>query len=218
MSIDRPARPGPVARMMAAVYDLVTAGLEREVFGARRRDLLAAARGRVLDLGAGTGANLSHYRWGQLVELVLLDPSPGMLDRARRKAADLGAEVQTLVQGAERLPFDDESFDSVVFTLALCTIPDPAMALAEARRVLRPAGSLLVLEHVRSRDESLAAWQDRLAPLWKPVCGGCHPNRDTRATIEAAGFEFESIEEFPEQRIPFPIVRPHLIGIARRAG
>ncbi len=213
---DRTERPGLLSRVSAGVYDLVTAGMERRFFGGHRHRLLQAAGGKVLDVGAGTGANLPHYPWDHVSELVLLDPSPGMLARARRKATALGVAVQLRQGRAEQLPFEDESFDTSVFTLSLCTIPDPGGALREAHRVLRPDGRLLVLEHVRARDPRLAAWQDRLTPLWKTIQGGCHPNRDTRATIEAAGFEFESVEEFLEKRLQPPIVQPELIGTARR--
>ncbi len=216
-SIDRVGRPGPVGTLIAALYDRVMAELERQIFGAHRRRLLGAARGRVLDVGAGTGANLAHYPWEQVSELVLLDPAPGMLERARRKASQLGLDVQLLEGRAEELPFADEQFDTVVFTCSLCTIPDPDRAVREARRVLRPGGRLLVLEHVRAHEPGLATWQDRLTPLWRVLVGGCHPNRDTRATIEAVGFGFEAVEEFREMRLPVPIVQPHLIGRARRA-
>jgi ubiquinone/menaquinone biosynthesis C-methylase UbiE len=204
-----------VSRSIAALHDLVTAGMERQFFGAHRHRLLADARGRVLDVGAGTGANLPHFRRDRVSEVALLDPSPGMLDRARRRAAALGLDARLLQRRAEDLPFEDESVDTVVFSLSLCTIPDPGAALREARRVLRPHGRLLVLEHVRARDLRLAAWQDRLTPLWSAIVGGCRPNRDTRAAVEAAGFAFEWAEEFPELRIPVPIVQPHLIGAAR---
>jgi ubiquinone/menaquinone biosynthesis C-methylase UbiE len=211
-------RPGLLSRALAALYDRATDGMERRILGAHRHRLLATARGRVLDVGAGTGANLPHYPWDQIEKLILLDPSPGMLERARRRATELGIAIQIVERRAEELPFGDESFDTVVFTLSLCTIPDPAGALREAHRVLRPAGRLLVLEHVRATDPGLARWQDRITPLWQAVNGGCHLNRDTRATIEAAGFAFEAAEQFREGRIPLPIVQPHLLGIARRAG
>jgi ubiquinone/menaquinone biosynthesis C-methylase UbiE len=209
--------PGLLSRALAALYDRATSGMERRILGAHRRRLLAAARGRVLDVGAGTGANLPHYPWDQIERLILLDPSPGMLERARRRATELGVAIKIVERRAEDLPFADESFDTVVCTLALCTIPDPAAALREARRVLRPTGRLLVLEHVRARAPGLARWQDRLTPLWQAVNGGCHLNRDTRATIEAAGFAFESAAEFREERIPLPIVQPHLLGVAFRS-
>lgn len=210
-------RPGLVSRLMAALYDRLSAEMERRFLGVTRRKLLEGARGRVLDVGAGTGANLTHYPWDHISELVLLDPSPGMLHRARRKVAELGVRIQILERRAEHLPFDDESFDTVVFTLSPCTIPDPVAALREAHRVLRPDGSLLVLEHVRALEPGLAAWQDRVTPVWKIVGGGCHPNRATRATIEAAGFKFESVKEFREARMPLAIVQPQLVGTARRA-
>lgn len=211
------ATAGLLSRAFAALYDAFMAGPEQRIFAEHRRDLLPAARGQVLDVGAGTGANLPHYSWPQVSELVLLDPSPGMLQRAGRRAAELGVTARLMDHGAEDLPFADESFDTIVFTLSLCTIPDPAAALREARRVLRPAGQLLVMEHVRAADPGLAAWQDRLTPLWGLINGGCHLNRNTRATIEAAGFTFESVQEFREERIPLPIVQPHLIGTATRA-
>ncbi|MGH2460248.1 MAG: class I SAM-dependent methyltransferase [Chloroflexota bacterium] len=210
-------RPGLISRLVAAIYDRGIARRERQVFGEDRRRLLRGARGRVLDVGAGTGANLPHYSREQVSELVLLDPSLGMLDRARRKATELGLAARILEQGAERLPFSDESFDTIVFTLSLCTIPDPAAALREAHRVLRPSGQLLVLEHVRAHEASLAAWQDRLTPLWKLFSAGCHPNRNTRAAIEAARFSFESVEESRDRRIPVALMQPKLIGVARRA-
>jgi ubiquinone/menaquinone biosynthesis C-methylase UbiE len=210
-------RPGLVSRTLAALYDRATIGMEHRILGAHRRQLMTAARGRVLDAGAGTGANLPHFPWDQIEELILLDPSPGMLERARRRATQIGVAAQILVRRAEELPFEDASFDTIVFTLVLCTIPDPAAALREARRVLHPDGRLLVLEHVRATDPGLARWQERLTPLWKTINGGCCLNRDTRRTIEAAGFVFGAVEEFREERIPLPIVQPHLLGVARRA-
>ncbi len=212
-----PARPELVSRALAVLYDRLTGGMEQRVFGPHRRRLLTAAHGRVVDVGAGTGANLPHYPWPQVSELVLLDPSPGMLDRSGRRAAQMGVAPHLLKRRAEELPFEDETLDTIVFTLSLCTIPNLGGALSEARRVLRPDGRLLVMEHVRAKERGLAAWQDRLAPLWGLISCGCHLNRDTRATIEAAGFVFDSVQGFQEQHIPWPIVQPHLIGVARRA-
>lgn len=211
-------QPGPVSRLVAAVYDLATRGMEQEVWSPQRRQLLAAARGRVLDIGAGTGANLPHYRAREVSDLVLLDRSAGMLARAGRKLRDPDLEVALVQRRAEQLPFEAQTFDTVVFTLSLCTIPQPAAALREARRVLRPGGTLLVLEHVRAEEPGLAAWQDRLTPLWSLVNQGCHPNRDTRATIEAAGFTFETVREFRETKIPLAVVQPHLVGRATASG
>jgi ubiquinone/menaquinone biosynthesis C-methylase UbiE len=207
--------PRPLSRLLAAAYDLVTAGVEEQVWGAQRRRLLQAARGKVVEVGAGTGANLAHYRGDQVSELVLVDPSAGMLERARRRTKDLRLDAQVLRHRAERLPLEDESSDTVVFTLALCTIPDPGVALREAKRVLRPDGRLLVFEHIRAPEPSLARWQDRVTPVWKLLNGGCHPNRDTQATVEAAGFVFVSVHEWKERRMPLSIMQPTLLGEAR---
>lgn len=208
--------PSTLQRVSAAIYDRINGGMEKKVFGERRHRLLEAAQGSVLDVGAGTGANLPYYRMEEISRLVLLDVGPGMLYRARRKAAEVGIEVEFQEASAEQLPFDDDSFDTVVFTLSLCTIPDPVRALHEARRVLKPGGTLLVLEHVKANDPSLAKWQDRVNPVWKVISSGCHLNRDTRRNVEVAGFVFESVEVGLEARIPFPLVRPQLLAAARK--
>jgi len=210
-------RPRLTERFIAAAHDFITAGAEREVFGPRREELLADARGRVLDVGAGTGPNLAYLPWrSQALEVVLLDPSPGMLERARRRAAQLGVNIQLVDRPAEQMPFEDESFDTIVFALTLCTIGDPASALREARRVLRQNGRLLVYEHVRAHEADLARWQDRFDPVWKAINNGCHVNRGTRAVIESAGFEFVRADEFRERKIPLAIVQPYLVGVAQR--
>lgn len=213
---ERGSRPNLRERVSAAVYDLLNSRLDERLFGERRRRLLEAAHGRVLEVGAGTGANLGHYPTDQVNELVLLDVGRGMLARARGKAEALGLRVDLRQASAEQLPFDDESFDTVVFTLSLCTIPDPIRALWEARRVLKPAGRLLVLEHVRAHDPGLARLQDRFTPVQRFIALGCHPNRDTRRNIEAAGFVFESVDEWLEVRVPYPWVRPCLQAVARK--
>ena len=112
----------------------------------------------------------------------------------------------------QRLPFADESFDTVVSTLVLCTIPDPHAALTEIRRVLRPGGRVLFLEHVRG-EGGVARWQDRIQPLWSWLLAGCHPNRDTVSTIEAAGFRIEKVERF-EPPMPLSAFAPHVQGAA----
>jgi ubiquinone/menaquinone biosynthesis C-methylase UbiE len=183
--------------------------------GEGRRAFLAGASGRVLEVGAGTGANFSHYPAG--LELVAVEPDAAMLARARRRAAELHLAVDLRAAAAYPLPFPAESFDTVVFGLCLCTIPEPGRALAEARRVLRPGGKVLFLEHVRAQDPGLARWQDRLAPAWGAFAGGCRPNRDTRAEFEKAGFEFDWIVEKVEDRSPVAIVRPGIMGAARVA-
>ena len=117
-----------------------------------------------------------------------------MLKKLRAKAGARPTRPRSSQAPAEDLPFEDASFDTVVFTLVLCTVPDPAAALAEAARVLRPGGKLLFVEHVRSEDAGLARWQDRLEKPWRFLADGCHCNRDTVATIEASPFALEHVE------------------------
>jgi ubiquinone/menaquinone biosynthesis C-methylase UbiE len=199
-------------RVFAAVYDRLSARTE-EKFGAElKRKLLASARGRVLEIGVGTGLSFSHYP--EIEELVGVDPSEPMLRRARRRAAELGRDV-TLVEGpAEALPFEDKSFDTVVSLAVLCTVDDPLRVLQEIRRVLRPGGSFVFLEHVRSSDPKLAQWQDRLERPWGWIAGGCHPNRRTLDAIEHAGFEVVEVEREDLPDIP-RLVRPNVMGVAR---
>jgi ubiquinone/menaquinone biosynthesis C-methylase UbiE len=200
-------------RMFAAGYDRFLAGTEDAGLRARRRDLLASAEGRTLELGAGTGLNLEHYP-SAVTDLVLTEPDPHMEKRLRRRA-DVGDRSVEVVQApAERLPFDDASFDTAVLTLVLCTVPNPAAALAEVSRVLRPGGRLLFLEHIRSTEPRVARWQDRLERPWRFIGDGCHCNRDTLATIEASPLSVEQVERDRLPKSP-PIVRPLIVGSAR---
>lgn len=199
-------------RLRAALYDLVCRGFERKHGRALREPVLAEARGRVLEIGVGTGANLPHYP-GTVEELVVTDPSPGMLRRTRRRADALGRTVTAVEARAESLPFADASFDTVVSTLVLCSVDDQARALSEIRRVLRPGGRFLFAEHVRSDEPRLARWQDRLEGVWAFLADGCHPNRDTLAAIERHGFSVERLERAPIPGAP-PIVRPSIAGSA----
>ncbi len=194
-------------RVFAAVYDRAMAATEDAGLREERRALLAGARGRVLELGAGTGANVPLYPDG-IGELVLTEPEEPMARRLRPRA---GAAT-VVVAPAEDLPFDDASFDTVVCTLVLCTVRDPERAATEIRRVLRPGGTLLVLEHVRSSDPGTAKWQDRLTLIQRRVAHGCHPNRDTAAILGRAGF----IVEVEPTRIPKApkYVRPAIRGTA----
>lgn len=197
-------------RIFAALYDRMLAGTEEAGLRERRRALLARARGRVLEIGAGTGLNLDHYG-PEVSELVLTEPEEAMARRLRARST----RGQVVEAPADRLPFPDDSFDSVVSTLVLCTVPDQPGALAEIRRVLKPGGRLLFLEHVRSHDAGLAKWQDRILPIWRVVGHGCHPNRDTAAALARAGFD----AELESWRMPkaLPIVRPVIEGVATPA-
>lgn len=201
-------------RAFSAIYDRGLKATEDAGLREMRREVLAAASGRTIDIGAGTGANRGLYPEA-VTELVLAEPDPHMLKKLRAKLGEGGA-AQVVQAPAQSLPFEDSSFDTAVFTLVLCTVPDPRAALAEAARILRPSGRLLFVEHVRSRDPRLARWQDRLERPWRFLGDGCHCNRDTVATIEASPFTVERVER---DRLPkaVPIVRPLARGRATLA-
>jgi ubiquinone/menaquinone biosynthesis C-methylase UbiE len=156
--------------------------------------------------------NLEHYP-SSIDELVCTEPEEPMARRLRPKAEASGLEVSVVHAPAEELPFEDDSFDTAVATLVLCTVTDPARSLAELNRVLRPGGRLIFIEHVRATDPGLARWQDRLHPLWVRFGHGCNCNRPTLESIEASPL---SVESHRRGRIPKapPIVRPLLTGVA----
>jgi SAM-dependent methyltransferase len=181
----------------------------------RRARLLASARGRVLELGAGTGLNLDHYP-AEVTGLVLTEPSPHMAKLLRRRAPGSSRPTEVIEAPAERLPLDDDSVDTVVATLVLCTVDDVAATLREVARVLRPGGELLFIEHVRSRHPRLSRWQDRLEGPWGYAAAGCHPNRDTLAALASSPLEVDDCEHGRMHKAP-PIARPLVQGSARRA-
>jgi ubiquinone/menaquinone biosynthesis C-methylase UbiE len=204
-------------RAFAAVYDRSFAATEEAGLREMRAELLAEARGRVVELGAGTGFNLEHYP-AAVTELVLTEPDPHMAKRLRAKLAEspetaAAKDVRVLEAPAESLPVEDDSFDTAVATLVFCTIPDPGAALAELERVLKPGGRLLFLEHVRAGEAGLARWQDRFERPWRFLADGCHCNRDTVATIAASGLQVGAIEHDELPKAP-PIVRPLVRGSA----
>jgi SAM-dependent methyltransferase len=201
-------------RTFSAMYDRGFKGAEDAGLREMRRQLLTQARGRVLELGAGTGLNLEHYPEG-IESLTLVEPDPHMTKQLREKLEQSGrsAEVSVVEAPGENLPFADDSFDTVTVTLVLCTVPDQAAALAETARILKPGGKLLFVEHVRAKDPALARWQDRLHGPWKFFADGCHCNRDTLAGIEAAGFTVESATDDEMPQAP-PLIRPLIRGSA----
>ena len=201
--------------IFAALYDPLGVAMERGWMGRRRERLLSGARGEVLEIGGGTGTNLPHY--GGVDRVTVVEPDPFMRKRLGPKSRAARVPVEVSAAGAEALPFADGSFDTVVSTLVLCTVPDQESALREIRRVLRPDGRLLFIEHIRASG-SMARWQDRIEPLWKRLLAGCHPNRDTVATIERTGFEMQTLESFYPP-VVLSGLTPHVQGSAavRRA-
>ncbi|HVC88669.1 MAG TPA: class I SAM-dependent methyltransferase [Gaiellaceae bacterium] len=195
-------------RAFAAGYDRATAGAERGALGDARRELVGSARGRVLEIGAGTGANLPHYP-GE-VDVVLSEPDPQMAKRLRAKSGALRA----LEASADALPFSDDSFDTVVATLVFCSVPDVPAALREVRRVLAPGGHLLFLEHVRGqRGSKLERWQDRVNRPWRALACGCNCNRDFVGHLRAAGFTVDAVRHEAWPFMP-AVVRPVVVGSA----
>jgi len=158
-----------------------------------RQRVIGAAEGRVLEIGIGSGLNLRFYG-ASVAGVVGLDPSPRLLARAQKTAIRTPAPVTFIKGSAEAIPLEDASFDTVVTTWTLCSILDAPAALAEMRRVLAPAGRLLFVEHGRSPDARVCWWQDRLAPIWKRIGGGCHLNRPIAELINGAGFQLERLD------------------------
>jgi ubiquinone/menaquinone biosynthesis C-methylase UbiE len=154
----------------------------------QRLRVVPNAHGRVLEIGIGTGLNMPYYEPGRVESLVGVEPSQRMHRLALRRSKAAGLEVQLVGLSAEKLPLADASFDSVVSTFTLCTIPDPVAALKEIRRVLAPGGRLLFAEHGRAPEASVRKWQQRLQPMWIPLAGGCHLDRDIPALLREAGF------------------------------
>jgi ubiquinone/menaquinone biosynthesis C-methylase UbiE len=205
-------------RLFAFYYPRLVALSEEAGMRDTRRSLLAQARGRTLELGAGSGLNLAHYG-GQVSELIITEPSPHMLGhlRAALHSDPPAAGSCKLVQaGAEQLPFDAESFDTVVGAFVLCTIADPQRALQEVARVLRPGGRFLFLEHVHAGEGTLLGHVQDLVELpHRYLAAGCHPNRRTWKLLEASPLELKWLEHGSQPRA-FPTVRPMILGSARR--
>lgn len=201
-------------RAFAAFYERALAATEEAGLRQMRRELLAGAEGRVLELGAGTGLNLDLYP-AAIKQLIAVEPDPHMAARLRPKLGGLGREVSVVEAPGERLPFEDASFETAVCTLVLCTVPDPAATLAELARVLAPGGRLLFIEHVRAEDPALARWQDRLEQPWRFLGDGCRCNRNTLATISASPLQIDAVQRGRLPKAP-PLVRPLVRGSAVR--
>ena len=198
--------------LFAATYDRMSAKGEKAGLATRRELLLAGAHGRVLEIGGGTGANVPYY--GEAVEsLTITEPEGPMLKRLERRAREEAPNATVLRAPAEDLPFEDDSFDTAVSTLVLCGVDDQPRALRELRRVLRPGGKLLFIEHVRSDDPGLARFQDRMNGL-NHFMVGCDCNRPTLESIENAGFDVTEVEHTELPKAP-KFVRPLIVGSAQ---
>jgi ubiquinone/menaquinone biosynthesis C-methylase UbiE len=203
--------------MFARIYARVAEMSERRGGAEHRRKLLTGLRGRVVEVGAGSGANFQHYPTS-VSEVIAVEPEPYLRERAERAASEAPVSVSVAHGGADRLPGEAESFDAGVVALVLCTVPDQRSALAELYRVIRPGGELRFYEHVISE----SVWETRFqriadATFWPRLAGGCHLARDTTTAIERAGFQIETFERFRYSPAPFLPSDPHVLGVARRA-
>lgn len=182
--------PMPSHRRFAAMYERMSRGKsERRFMDPLRQKIIERARGHVLEVGAGNGLNFAFYDPAQVERVEAIEPDPAMLHYAQQRVSTARVPI-TLTQAAvEKLPFADATFDSVVVTLVFCSVSDPLQGLQEIKRVLKPGGNLLMVEHVRSQKRLASRLQDVLVPLTTRMCGNCHWNRETLYTVQTAGFQ-----------------------------
>ncbi|MDC3411971.1 class I SAM-dependent methyltransferase [Aquibacillus sp. 3ASR75-11] len=183
-----------MGKLFPTFYDLAMKPLEQGKFKAIRKELLEQATGRVLEIGSGTGVNFPYYKKASKVDAI--EPNQLMRDRSRSRELNANVPIQIYTAGAEKLPFADNTYDSVVSTLVFCTIPDPVEALKEIARVCKPGGTVLFFEHVKMENAILAKTQDILTPLWKRICDGCHLNRETVNVIEQSELSINDLKYY----------------------
>lgn len=207
---ERPAVGGE-ERRMATWYDrhilprLLCCACGAPAIREQREKIVPLARGRVLELGIGGGLNLAFYDPRTATSVTGVDPSPELRAIAEAAPRAEGLAVEVTAGEAERLPFADASFDTVLCTFTLCSVRSTAAVLAEARRVLRPDGRFLFCEHGLSPDDGVVRWQRRLEPLWTRLAGGCHLTRPVSAAIAAAGFTLDETRRFYLDKVPRPM-------------
>jgi ubiquinone/menaquinone biosynthesis C-methylase UbiE len=183
-----------MGKLFSKVYDTLMHPLEQKGFAEIRKNLIQHAQGEVLEIGSGTGLNFPFYE--QAEKVFAIEPEPSMRDRSLSRAKQACVPIDVVLAGAEELPFKDNSFDTVVGTLVLCTIPNPLMALEEVKRVCKSDGKILFLEHVKLDRPLLGRMQDWLTPIWKHLCDGCHLNRNTLEMVNHAGFKVVRINRY----------------------
>lgn len=184
---------------------------QERIYSVIKRELFAGVRGTVLELGPGTGINLPFMPAG--IEWIGAEPNPHMHAYIQKKAGDRGLAIRLTTDAAAALSLPDASVDTVISTLVLCSVPDQAAALREIRRVLKPGGQFLFIEHVAATAGRLRRAQRFIKPFWRVIGDGCCPDRDTGDRIREAGFAEVTIERF-NARMPIAIVRPHVRGVA----
>ena len=160
----------------------------------QRQKVVPFAKGKVLEIGVGSGLNIPFYDKSQVQQLTAIDPSEEIWNRNKNNTEELGFEFQFIKAFADNIPIDNNTFDSVVITYTLCSIPETDKALEEVRRVLKPNGQLIFCEHGKAPDKSVQNWQNIINPLWKRIGGGCNLHRDIPFIIENSGFKISSLE------------------------
>jgi ubiquinone/menaquinone biosynthesis C-methylase UbiE len=193
---------------------LINWGCGLEVMAEQRQRIVPRARGRVLEIGVGSGLNLAYYDPRKVDAVVGIDPGEEILALAAPRAASMPFSVELLAESAEQISLPSQSFDSVVMTFSLCTIPHPEAALAEIRRLLKPEGQLLFSEHGRAPETNISRWQDRVNPLWGKIAGGCNLNRNIDHLISAAGFRIDEMEAGYLPGVPLKIAGYQYVGVA----
>jgi ubiquinone/menaquinone biosynthesis C-methylase UbiE len=166
-----------------------------EGFQNKRSQIVPMAHGRVLEIGIGSGLNFDHYNFDKVEEIIGVDPAVSSVAMARSRSSQYNSKISFIESSAESIDLPSNTFDCVVIGYSLCTIPDPLKALAEARRLMKPEGSLFFMEHGLAPEQNIQKWQHRLTPGWKKIGGGCNLNRDIEALIKAGGFQFKSLSK-----------------------
>lgn len=204
------------SKLSALIYDPAFWIGEKAGMAERRRSIVSQAKGKTLEIGAGTGLNFEYYT-ADANPLVLSEPEENMANLLRKRVDASGRSAEIVRAPGELLPFEDNTFDTVVGTLVLCTVEDPAASIAEIKRVLKPGGTYLLIEHVRADSERLARWQDRMNKSWGVIADGCNCNRETAKLLADGGFDVSAVSDDRWKLVP-PLVKPLISGKAINSG